>query len=151
MRPTDSLKGAILALVRAAMPTVDYFALYRARVVSQSSDRATLELAPEDPRLPGMSKVPVKAGIPGATWTVTAGAYVLVGWEGGDPQRPHAIVWEGGASVPMLTLVATKVEIGAANVSMDPTAAVVIGRTPCQFTGAPHLASGGLSISTFVK
>jgi len=52
-----------MALVRAAVPTIDYFALYRAKVVSQAGQ--TLDVVPEDPRLPSMGQVPIKLGVPG--------------------------------------------------------------------------------------
>ncbi len=114
MSIADRMKESIFALVRAALPTVDYFALYRARVVQQSADLATLELQPDDPRLPGMSEVPIKLGLPAAKVKISPGAFVLVGWEGGNPQRTHALVWETGATALQLTLEALKIELGGA-------------------------------------
>lgn len=145
----DRIKEGLLALVRAAVPTVDYFALYRARVVTQSGDGKLLDVQPEDKRLPGMQKVPLKLGVPGLVAKISPGAHVLVGWDGGDPSRPHCICWEGGETVVQLTLTATKIELGGGQTL--PMDAVVLGATPCQFTGAPHLVSGQLSKKVFCK
>jgi len=96
------------------LPAVDRMALYRAEVKSASSDGATVDVAPDDSRLPTMQKVKVRVGIPGAVAVVQPGAVVLIGWERGDPSRPYAVpAWENGATVTKLILNATEVYIGA--------------------------------------
>jgi hypothetical protein len=150
-KTTDQMKAALVALVRAALPTIDYYALYRARVVKQSGDRANVDLAPEDKRLPpGMNDVPIKLGIPGATVKFAPGAQMLVGWEGGDPSRPYALAWEGGATVAVLSITAAKVELGGEGLQA-PLDGVVRAETPCQFTKAPHFVSGKTSLTVMAK
>lgn len=145
------MKAALVALVRAALPTIDYYALYRARVVKQSADRGSVDLVPEDKRLPpGMNDIPIKLGIPGATVKFAPGAQMVVGWEGGDPARPYAMAFEGGASVAVLSITAAKIELGGEGL-IPTTDGVVRAATPCQFTGAPHLASGQTSMTVLVK
>lgn len=115
----DGIKGALYAVVRAALSRVDYFALYRAKVVRQSGDKRKVDVVPEDNRLPGMAEVPLKLGLPGAKVTIAPGAWVLLGWDGGDPSKPHALVFEGGETVLALELKAATVTIEATSVTVD--------------------------------
>lgn len=90
----DVLKKNLAAFVRSVMAPVDYYALYPAKVVRQDATNLLLELQPDDPRLPGMQKVPIRLGIPQATAKVSAGARGLVGFEGGDPRKPFWGPWD---------------------------------------------------------
>ena len=96
----DRLTGALRALIRSMFPRVDYYAIYPARVVSQNGD-GSLELKPDDTRLPGLSMVPIRYGIPGVKVKVAPGARVLLGFAGGDPQQPVAELWESGTVIEM--------------------------------------------------
>lgn len=97
----DDFAAALPPMVRLLTSHVDYFAQYSATVVAQNGD-GSLELKPEDPRLPGMSKIPIRYGIPGVAALVAPGARVLVGFEAGNPAHPIATVWES-ASIISLT------------------------------------------------
>jgi len=100
----DRLKSSIKAMVRVfSGAELDYFAYYAARVVSQSGNK--LDLTPDDTRIPGMTSVPMRLGIPGITATVEPGSRVLLGWEGGNPQKPIATAWES-SSVTTLNVTA---------------------------------------------
>lgn len=87
----DRLKGSFEAMVSAATSRVDFLAFYPCAVVSQNAD-GTLELRPEDSRLPGFSKVPIRHTVPGMRVTIGAGdvstCRALVGFDGGDPRKP---------------------------------------------------------------
>ena len=73
----DRLKSSIKAMVRVfSGAELDYFAYYAARVVSQSGNK--LDLTPDDTRIPGMTSVPMRLGIPGITATVEPGSRVLL-------------------------------------------------------------------------
>ena len=76
------------------MRRVDYHALYPCTVAAQ--DGQTLEVVPDDAKIAGfgLSSVPLKPGLPGTEIDVPEGARVLLGFEGGDPQRPYAALWE---------------------------------------------------------
>lgn len=92
MADFDRFKGAIAALVRHLTAHTDYHALYPAEVKGQNDDK-TLELRPDSQDLPGFSRVAIRHGLPGVTVTVKRGARVLLGFEGGNPQKPYASLW----------------------------------------------------------
>lgn len=98
------LTQSFLRLVRLALglpsdptslPRVDRLAQYRAEVKTAATDGSTVDVAPEDARLPPMQGVPLRVAIPGLTVVAKAGSVVLIGWERGDPSRPYAVPsWE---------------------------------------------------------
>ncbi len=89
----DRVKGPLAALIRSVLSRVDYFAFYAAKVVAQSADLSTVDLVPDDTKLPGLQAIPVRLGMPGCAVQVAAGARVLLGFENGDPSRPFAALW----------------------------------------------------------
>lgn len=91
----DVMLAAFEKIIRKFCKRIDYMAMYPARVVSQNGD-GSLELKPDDTRLPGMSKVPIRYGIPGVKVKVPSGARVAIEFERADPARPVATVWDGG-------------------------------------------------------
>ena len=97
----DRIKSGLVAIIRRTVGAfivqrVDFLAAYQCKVVTQNGD-GTLELQPDDVRLPGYSKVPIRYGVPGVSATVAAGARVLLEFAGGDPQKPIATVWESAS------------------------------------------------------
>jgi hypothetical protein len=103
-----------LPLDAGAGPDLMRLGLYRATVQACAPDGSTLDLSPEDARIPGIKQVPVRVGIPGAVATVQPGAVVLLGWEKGDPSKPYcAPSWESGATVTKLVLSGQTVILGA--------------------------------------
>jgi hypothetical protein len=98
----DRLADALAAVVAQAQRPLDYFALYLGRVVAQTGK--TIDVAPEDTRLPSMGRVPLLMGVPGWDATIPAGGRVLVGWSGGDPARPYALGFDGETTLTQLTL-----------------------------------------------
>lgn len=155
MAVMDRLKGAFLALARGADPTIDYKALYRGKVLKQHDNLRRVDLQPSDPRLPPMSNIPLRVGVPGLDVTVPPGHLLLIGWENGQPDHPFACLWEAGTegdgTTPLkLTLNATVIELGGSGLQ-PPLDGVVRAQTPCQFTGAPHFASGSTSLAVMAK
>lgn len=97
-RATDApnrLLGAVESIVRRTMRHTGYHALHPARVVAQDGDGGPLDVEPDDPLVQIPRRVPFRT-LPGLAVTVPAGARVLVGFEGGDPRRPYAGLWELG-------------------------------------------------------
>jgi hypothetical protein len=89
----DRVKAPWVKFVQAAMRKVDRYALYRARVVSQSGDLTRFDVQPDSPLLPTFKDVRLRHGMPGLKVQVSPGAYVLIGFEDGDPRRPYVAEW----------------------------------------------------------
>jgi hypothetical protein len=120
----DELKGELQALVRGFVRDLDYAKSYPAKVVKQASD-GTLELQPENTRLPGMTGVPLRYGMPGVTVKVQPGGRVFVTFEAADPQRPVATLWDPVSVALELTFeAANKIGLGGApgSAGMEPAA-----------------------------
>lgn len=108
----DRLKGAVADLVRQFTGHTDYHALYPAEVRAQNEDK-TLELRPDSAKLPGFSRVAIRHGLPGVTVTVKQGARVLLGFEGGNPEKPYAALWTADSLDTLTVEAQTKVTIKA--------------------------------------
>lgn len=129
LSPLDALRRLVDGWVS---PRLDRLALYPARVVSQAAD-GTLDLVPDDPRIPPCTGVPVRLGLPGARATVPAGERVLLGYEGADPAAPYAALWTAGA-VTVLTI-----NSGAVKVARDGEAVVSSGAMGAWITAVSAL------------
>jgi hypothetical protein len=116
---TDRIRAGISAFVKSQLPNFDFLAAHWARVVAQNAD-GTLELVPDDSRIPGRSNVPIRYGVPGVKATVAPGARVLLEFAGGDPSKPFATVWES-AAVTKMEITATEVDVTATTVKVDAT------------------------------
>lgn len=104
MTPFDRIKAGLVQLIEGQTRRIDYLALYPCRVVAQNAD-GTLELQPDSAAVPSLSKVPIRLGVPGVKVKVAAGCRVLLGFEGGDAQRPAAFLWEySGASLTEMAI-----------------------------------------------
>lgn len=96
---------------------VDYLAVYEGRVVKQSSDGATVDVQLDVLRgqtgdaIASPSTVRIRHGLPGATVKVSD-ARVLVGWIGGDPNRPYVAQWRDGATVTSILIEALLLTLG---------------------------------------
>lgn len=88
---------AMAAVLGSVRRLIEYQGLYRAKVVAQNAD-GTLQLSPEDQRLAGsgLDKVRIRHGLPGYKVKVPSGTYVRVGFDGGDPEKPFAALWDEG-------------------------------------------------------
>ncbi len=91
----DRLKAAFGRLVGHYTSGLDRFALYPAEVVTQDAD-GLVSVRADDARLPPVSGVPIRHGIPGVTVEVEKGARVLLGFDAGQPDRPFVALWNSG-------------------------------------------------------
>jgi hypothetical protein len=113
MSSSDRAREGLDAYLASKLAPLDYFGNYAARVDAQNGD-LTLELRPDTDRLPGLSKVPIRHGLPGVEVKVKTGARVMIGFDGGDPQRPYAMLFETSAHLLELVITAeTKVTVKA--------------------------------------
>lgn len=140
---SDSITTSLRRLVEAFVGRrLDHLALYPAVVVQQRSD-GTLDLSPEDPRVPSCQGVPIRLGIPGVTVTVPSGGRVLLGYANGDPSRPYASLWESG-TVTRITInggTAKVARMGDATNAHTHTV-VIGGSTYVTSSEAPTIATG---------
>lgn len=93
--PANRLLAAVEAIITRATRRLDYLALYPARVVAQHSDGGPLDVVPDDARVIVPRGIPYRT-LAGVAITVPAGSRCLVGFEGGDPSKPYASLWELG-------------------------------------------------------
>jgi hypothetical protein len=75
---------------------LDFHAWYGAKVLKDHAD-GHLDLQPDDARLPLFSRTPIRTGLPGVTVEVVKGARVLIGFDGGNPAKPFAALFESGS------------------------------------------------------
>ena len=155
---SDKAKGALIALIKQVVAKYDYACLWPCTVVSQNAD-TSLELRPDDAALPGLSSVPIWS-LPGTTVKVAPGARLRVGFDGADPSKPFAALFEpsnlvelqfGGAQ-PIARLgdtVATAIPPGftftaAINGLISPNGAVTapLGFATCKVVAAPKALVG---------
>jgi hypothetical protein len=116
----DRSLGPLAQLVEGAIPQLDYLALYPATAKTQNND-LTLELVPDDERIPAMSSVPIRHGVPGMTVKVQANARVLLGFDGGSPSKPYAALWES-ASVTELNFNGATIKLHGGGTAGTPVA-----------------------------
>ncbi len=76
---------------------IQYSCLHPARVAGQNAD-GTLQVVPDDAELKGsgLDRVPIRSGLPGSRVTVQSGARVRLGFDGGNPSKPFAALWDEG-------------------------------------------------------
>jgi hypothetical protein len=103
--PTDRLKDGMTRFVEGVFPQFDFFARYPARVVVQNGQ--ALDVQPDDQRIPGLSGLQMKLGLPGVQVTVQPGARVLVGFDEGNPAAPFVELWEANGVVIEFDLAAS--------------------------------------------
>lgn len=111
MSDLDRMKAGLLGVIGSVVAPTDYHALYAATVVAQNSD-LSLELRPDGSHVAPQSKVPIKHGLPGVEVKVAAGARVLLGFEGGDPTKPKAMLWDSGSLLELVITADVKVTLG---------------------------------------
>jgi hypothetical protein len=110
----DRMRAALQKIVRQMTRTMDFLAKVPAKVVSQNGD-GSLELRPVEPRWPGLSRIPIRYGVPGVRAKVKPGSIVAVEFENGDPAKPVATVW-ADESVADLTIKADRLVIDALDI-----------------------------------
>jgi hypothetical protein len=128
----DSSTGAAPPLSRTAREVaaviesqvgnrLDYSRLYTAKVIKQAFDGA-LEVLADDPKVRGngITRVPIRHGVPGMSVKVANGSRVMIFFENGDPKAPAAALWPDGSSVREVVIEAsTSVTINAPEVVID--------------------------------
>lgn len=107
---SSRMHDPVAARVRAKLPTPHYFGVYPFQLVKQTG--FLVEGLPQVEGLPPMSNVPLHVGVPGLEMQVSPGATILIGWQGGDPERPYAALWNKEATVASLTMNTLQTKLG---------------------------------------
>lgn len=143
---SDSLMAALARIVDNFVGRrLDYLALYPCVVRQQRAD-GTLDLDPEDTRIPSCQGIPLRLGLPGVTVTVPAGGRVLLGYEHGDPRRPYASLWESG-EVTVISINGGTTRVARVGDSVaSHTHEVTVGATVYTTTAAAPAIQGGSSV-----
>ncbi|HXJ47544.1 MAG TPA: hypothetical protein VNF91_00115 [Candidatus Acidoferrum sp.] len=130
----DRVRKSLFRLAaRAASRTdvVDYSRRYPAQIISQSGN--TVDVQPDEVNgkalLDSMGSVPLWLGVPGASVEGIAGGRCLIGWKGGDPSQPYAMLFDGSETPETVTLsVAAQLLLGGS-------------AAPPAIVGAPYRAA----------
>ena len=123
------------------MRRVDYCALYACTVQAQRSD-GSLDLKPQDDRVPAMTGVPIRIGVPGLAVKVAPGAEVLMGFDGYRPDKPYAALWGAQGLKELVITASVKVTVAAPSVIVDATNVTVGGSAMVTLDGA-QISLGG--------
>lgn len=116
--PISKLRGVIRAALGLGgdpgqPPDLVRLGFYRVRVDKAASDGSTLDVTPEDKRIPPAQNVPIRVGVPGIVAIVQQGAIAAIAWLGGDPAKHYgAPVWEAGATVLKMVLNVAALHLG---------------------------------------
>lgn len=144
----DRIKGELIKFIRKQLNafivrSIDHLAGYQCVVISQNSD-GTLELQPDDPRLPPYSKVPIRYGIPKVQAIVNQGSRVLLEFANGDRTLPIATVWEiSNVSSLFFGDLGTNVTITGQNFQLESSEQSIL------LDGGELIVDGGGGQSTF--
>lgn len=108
----DRFKSAFQSMLDHMLGSqLDYLARYPSTVVAQDAD-GSLQLKPDDARLPGLTGIPIWPGLPGVSMTVPVGARVLLAFAAGDPAMPIAEMWGSGTPLTLVFDASTSIKFG---------------------------------------
>lgn len=124
-QPNDA-KAWLAAIVRAVMGEALFLGQYPCRIVTQR-DSGTLDVVPDDKRIPAMTEVPIRYGVPGVSVKVTGGR-CLVSFENGDPRYPVATLWETATVREIRITTTTKVVLDCPDVNLGDESGAPIAR-----------------------
>lgn len=135
---------AFSAMLDALDPRRRYRGTYEYRVVEQTDNRVSLQIARVGSGMGDLSLVRIRPGIPGASFTLVPGALVLVSFIDGDPSRPAIVSFDDpdapGHSPTVLNLDSALVTIGDTDGSTDFVA--LAAATNAQLVAIRDLLSG---------
>lgn len=93
----ERLRDELATFARNALGRVPFLGLTPGTVRAQAGDGTLDVVLDPGAALPELVGVPIRHGLPGVTAiSVGAGARVRVGFDGADPRRPFAVLWDAG-------------------------------------------------------
>lgn len=118
----DPLHAAMIAITKQTMRAVDYHKSYTAKVILQR-DNGTLDVVPDDVRLPPMTSVPIRVPVPGMKVIIpedVKDARCSIVFEDGDPTRYAAHLFDAGAGGARISRVGDRVDCGKLTLAVSP-------------------------------
>jgi hypothetical protein len=115
----DPLHAGLVAFIKQTMRFVDYHKTYSGKVLVQRAN-GTLDVVPEDNRLPPLTSVPLRTNIPGSKFSntaVAAGTQVKITFENGDPTDYAAWMYEQGSGGKKIARVDDQVNCGTLTIT----------------------------------
>lgn len=143
-------RASVNAIINQETAGIDYFTFYDATVITQSADMLSVDVRPGDQRLSGITRVPLRHGLPGVTVQVTPGATIRIGWDRGNPSMPYAALWQGGETAISIVVSSASIMLGG-NGLFPLTEGVVLGSGIDTFTGATYGILGSASAVVMAK
>ena len=148
----EILRAELARFVRAVTARFEHAVLYPATVRAQADDGTlALELDAGAP-VPSLVGVPIRHGLPGVTAVaVQAGARVRVGFDGADPSRPFAVLWDAGSDATSIVFSGSSRQLARTQDAVDcghlvVAAGSVVGYLP-PGTPVPSLPVGQSAIA----
>ena len=114
--PGERLKRRLQQLVWDGR--LDTLALYPCQILRDHGDMR-LDLQPDKPDLPLLTRVPLRTMLPGVEVRVQVGTRVLLGFENGDPARPVALLFDAGSLRELVIHATVKVDVVAPEVNVN--------------------------------
>lgn len=109
---SDSQVSQMLrSVIREELRPTDFYRVFPGKVIQQRSD-GSLDVMPDDDRLPPLTSVAVRVPIPGAKLTVPAGSRCDVVFENGNPAMPVAGTFGPGSGTRPITFKGAQVDVG---------------------------------------
>jgi hypothetical protein len=126
---------------------LDYSRMYTAEVISQSGK--FVDVMPDDERIrgQGITRVPLRLGMPGVEVTFPPRSIVLIGWENSDPSKPFASLWLMGAALTSMVITGDVTINGTLRVEGEASAQSVASDGDVTGVQAPVGALPAVSIS----
>lgn len=110
---TDLFRSLVDLLV---VPRLDPLAFYDATVKAMNDD-GTVDIKPDSPRWGvGLSRVPIRHGLPGVSVVVKQNARVRLGFANGDERQPFVALWDPGSLDTLTVEAETKITLKAPSV-----------------------------------
>jgi hypothetical protein len=112
----DRLMLAVRRLLEALLPDFDLYAMHPGTVikVQESVGAVTVDVRPDNSRLPELIDIPIRTFTPNAKITVGKDARVLIAFEGGQRDQPVCVAW-GAGNLEELTIPANTINLGGEN------------------------------------
>lgn len=120
----DRFRAAINAVIDAKLTSLPYRTTYPGRVIKQDL-AGKLEVRLDSDRVPSPTSVPIRTGVPGATYLVQPGTTVEVAYEEAHPGKVVAVAWGNGEPFELRFPATSRIELGE-----NPTRGVVRENDP---------------------